>query len=604
MFERIRQFVASRRRKNGSIVMSLFFSYQLIFTLPLLLVVLLNYYSVSGQAVEQAHETYTKTLEQTASYVGYKANAIRNIMEIISYDANIQDVITLSEAYYRQNSGNWFVHTADVKSIIFNTYSTSDISLVRLYMNEGIASIEETEEFQRMSSAEQTDWYRRLNEPDSPSWQWFPSTFFRDQYQEEHVSFIKKIPSLHTVNRFVGIIKADVPQRVFLDILDQGALTPGTSMLLFNSHDEVIASLGEWAEDGQTLVDGLAAEGMVGDARVQRTQLGGEAYLAGYRPITDTDWTLIMLVSYRDILASEVRTRNQMISIVLILMLVAIPLTYGMSRRFTRRIRLLTDSMHRFAGGETQIARMVDDGNDEVSLLVENFNQMMDDIQVLMEQEYEQGKAIQALELRVLQAQINPHFLYNTLDMIRWMAMRIHADDIATATTNMAAFYKLSLGHGEETATLEQEIEHITRYVQLQNMRFKNGLHLAIDVPEPLLSRCMLKIILQPLVENSILHGILEKDVPEGTIRIGASEEDGVLTITVSDDGVGMPPEMTEDILRKSARRDGYGVKNIHKRLRISYGEEYGLSYESEPGKGTTVYIRIPVVVWREGMGM
>lgn len=589
-----------KQGRSSSLVQKLFVSYQLIFTLPLILIVLLNYYNTSENSIARAHDTYAKTLGQTSSYISYKASSIRNIIDIISYDSTIQNVITQSQAYYRSNSGNWIIQTADVKNIIFNTYSTPDIVQIRLYMNEGLAAIEETNEFKRMSSAEQTDWYKRLNEESRPTWQWFPPSFFGEQGNADYVSFIKKIPSLNAVNRFIGIIKADVKQSIFLDILEQSAITANSSLLLYNDYGESIAALGLSCMESGALEDTLKEQGLTASSDIQHIELDGEAFMAGFREIDDTDWTLLMLISYDDILTSEVATRNQMIGVLLLLVLISVPITYGMSRRFTLRIRKLADSMRCFSKNESGIVRMKIDKNDEVALLSETFNQMVDDTQLLMERQYQQGKAIQTLELRVLQAQINPHFLYNTLDMIRWMAMRNHTPDIATTVERMAAFYKLSLGHGEETVTLEKEIQHVTSYFYLQNMRFNNKLKLIVDVPEELMPKPIIKIILQPIVENSIMHGILEKEDPEGTVWINTSVQDGILTIAVHDDGVGMPKEKVESILRQSALHDGYGVKNIDKRLRIHYGEVYGLRFESELGYGTTAFITIPIVGSKE----
>jgi two-component system sensor histidine kinase YesM len=222
---------------------------------------------------------------------------------------------------------------------------------------------------------------------------------------------------------------------------------------------------------------------------------------------------------------------------------------------------------------------------------------MMAEIGQLVDEKYRLGQEVKNLELKALQAQINPHFLYNTLDLINWMSMRHGAAEIGTLVAALSRFYKLSLGKGDGTADLREELEHARTYVQIQNMRFENAIVLQVEVPDALLACRAPKLIIQPLVENAIFHGIMMKPEERGTVRIQGGESGGTLWLTVDDDGVGMSEERGRAVLLGSAGSSeyhGYGVRNIHERLQLAGGGDSGLSFARSPGGGTRVTIRLP----------
>jgi two-component system sensor histidine kinase YesM len=273
-------------------------------------------------------------------------------------------------------------------------------------------------------------------------------------------------------------------------------------------------------------------------------------------------------------------------------------LAFFVSRSATKRIKGLILRMDRVVQGDFSVT--LDPGNkDEIGQLTERFNFMIAEVEQLMEEKYGLGKEVKNLELKALQAQINPHFLYNTLDLINWMSVRHNAEDIRTLVTALSRFYKLSLGKGEDTVPLQDELEHARTYVEIQNMRYENAIELVIDTPPDLKECRVLKLVLQPLVENSIFHGIMLKKEERGVIRITGERVETDLFLFVEDDGVGMSDERLAQILTSgvsSSDHHGYGVRNIHERLQLNYGPEFGLSFQSCEGKGTKVRIRIPAV--------
>ena len=205
-------------------------------------------------------------------------------------------------------------------------------------------------------------------------------------------------------------------------------------------------------------------------------------------------------------------------------------------------------------------------------------------------------------EVRALQAQINPHFLYNTLDLINWISMDYGAEEIGTLTWNLARFYRLSLNHGKSLITIGEEVEHVQVYVNIENYHFDNQISLNVDVPEELKGFACLNIILQPFVENAIVHGIAEySEIESCSIAIRARKEEEDIIFTIQDDGPGVNVEQmqkeTEQDIKKA--RHGYGVRNINFRLKLCFGEKYGVTYK-ESEKGTCVEVKIPAMTMEE----
>jgi two-component system sensor histidine kinase YesM len=223
---------------------------------------------------------------------------------------------------------------------------------------------------------------------------------------------------------------------------------------------------------------------------------------------------------------------------------------------------------------------------------------MVSRIKFLMGQIVLEQEAKRKSEINALQAQINPHFLYNTLDSIVWMAEHEKNGDVITMVTALAKLFRISISKGKNIITVQEELEHVKNYLIIQTKRYKSKFKFEIEAQEDILNYKTLKLILQPIVENSIYHGI-EYMVDEGFIKISVGVIDGKLLFQVRDNGLGMAPETCKYLLvqeTKSKSGSGVGVKNVHERIQLSYGKEYGLEIESELEIGTSVRIWLPLI--------
>ncbi|MBC7959561.1 MAG: sensor histidine kinase, partial [Vallitaleaceae bacterium] len=260
-------------------------------------------------------------------------------------------------------------------------------------------------------------------------------------------------------------------------------------------------------------------------------------------------------------------------------------------------IKDILKSMNQFRNGDLD-ARIEIQQNNEISQIAKEFNAMTIQIKTLIKENKEVEKTKRKTELKALQDQINPHFLYNTLDSIVWMSEVGNNKDVVTMTSSLAKLFRISISKGNQFITVAEELEHIKSYLTIQKIRYGNKLEYSLEVDETLLKNRIVKIIIQPIVENAIYHGI--KNMPgTGTIVIKVAREKEGMSITVSDDGVGMTQEQIDKILRKVYNKEkdsqGVGISNVVERIKLNYGEEYGLQFMSEPYGGTQVKILLPI---------
>ena len=290
-----------------------------------------------------------------------------------------------------------------------------------------------------------------------------------------------------------------------------------------------------------------------------------------------------------------------------LILLGALLLSARMGRRMARLIRSPIERLEHFAGmmaGGNLSARVPPTDLSELKNLTEGINVMADRLESLMEQSLREQENLRKSELRTLQAQINPHFLYNTLDAIVWQAEAGHSSEVIHITRALSDFFRISLSSGADWIPLAQELKHLSGYLSIQKARYRDILNYRIDVPDELGESYVLKLLLQPLVENAIYHGIKDKR-GGGLITVTGREDGGFLCFRVEDTGRGMTPDQLRDV-RARMRGElppayapyanagtGFGLNNVDRRIRLYYDQEEGLSIESGP-EGTCVSFRVP----------
>lgn len=405
------------------------------------------------------------------------------------------------------------------------------------------------------------------------------------------ISLTRRVVQQDDYSKTFCVEQVSLPVDSVSEILEKADSTERGCVYIANQNHELIgsskAAVAESMEPDFFLLEN--GDGANGWREVKKDK---EIYMMNQMELENTGWSMAAVVPLKELRAKSRRVCGGMIWGLLPIMGVATCIIYFFAGSFSDRIKRLSYQMSHWR--DQDVAQEVStDPADEVGRLGREYKEMRREIDELMQQKYESGIAIKDAELKALQAQINPHFLYNTLDLINWEAMERDAPEIGELVQMLARYYKSVLRKGFDTVSLHHEIEHIVTYVKIQNFRFDGRIHLKVEISEELMSKKMLKLTLQPIIENSVSHGISAEDEGEETITVRAREEGGDLIIEVQDDGKGMTEEQLENILKVDENNSHYAVFNIHDRIRLKYGEGYGLRYESAVGQGTTVTIRI-----------
>ena len=305
-------------------------------------------------------------------------------------------------------------------------------------------------------------------------------------------------------------------------------------------------------------------------------------------PIENSDWILVGVSSFSRFKEDSVKLLG-IVSVVGVLSLLICMLgIFTLIRYQLLPVKKLGQVMRRVEEGDTTI-RAEQKGAQEFQVLAGTFNQMLERIETLMKEEKEQEALTRIYELKALTSQINPHFLYNTLDTIIWMAEFQDHQKVVDITKALSNYFRLSLNAGEEIVTLRQEIEHVRQYLFIQKERYGDKLEYEIDEPDDIPDIKLPKIVLQPLVENAIYHGIKESERP-GKITITVSKRDTFIDICIADNGVGIKEHTTS-----TKELGGVGIKNIKERLTLFFGEAFSMEIESEPNAYTKVYLNLPL---------
>ena len=305
----------------------------------------------------------------------------------------------------------------------------------------------------------------------------------------------------------------------------------------------------------------------------------------------ENNWGFYLYKSQRAISGSVRRLLLEEIPLMAACCLITLVLGLSFSRIFTRKIEELTRNMDKVNHGSREVT-VSSDSEDEVGILINSFRRMMDEINRLIDEVYVNKIALKEYELKALQAQINPHFLYNTLSMMNWMAIRSNQMDISKVTLALSTFYRTALSKGEDMVTVENCIRNMEAYLEIQLTMHDNNFTVEWETDPEIKNEKMPKLLLQPVVENAIEHGIDEKEEGDKKISLSFKGVGDDVVITVRDNGMGMEQEKAETLVTYQAK--GYGLKNVNDRIRLLYGEEYGIRIFSAPGEGTNVVMRFP----------
>jgi two-component system sensor histidine kinase YesM len=308
----------------------------------------------------------------------------------------------------------------------------------------------------------------------------------------------------------------------------------------------------------------------------------------------------IGMVPFNELLTEVQLARKLNNMLIVVGSVLALIISYFVSQKITYPIKKLTKLMQKVEEGDLDVVINVD-RKDEIGVLGHSFNSMISELKTLIEEVYKNQIIRKEAQLRALQAQINPHFLYNTLDVIYWTSRMENAPKTGEIVNALAKLFRLGLNRGSEMTTIGKEIEHLQNYLVIQKVRYDEEPKIQIDIPPEFYEYSTIKLLLQPLVENALIHGIADLE-EKGSVLVTGRLEGEEIIIEVADNGAGMDEERAAEILQgEFEEKKGFGLKNVNERIKLYFGEQYGIKVFSQKNVGTIVEIRIPKVSGKSG---
>ncbi len=420
-----------------------------------------------------------------------------------------------------------------------------------------------------------------------------------ESMSDAEVMLSTKIRSL--TGRHVGLVNLVVSGSMLSDILKEAMAYESDASFPFNVRSIFIVDDMNRVVSGEGLTPGAQVEPQLaamltsaGTGRIREADTGRET-LVFHAASRQSGFRVVSTIDYADFMRDINALQRRIIWLVLACELIAAAIWWLHALSIKRPIGRIVRAMKHMEAKELG-ARVTDGGRDELNYLAESFNAMAAQIQNLVEETRRIESSKREAEMRALEAQINPHFLYNTLDMISWMAFQSKTDEIRRMIGALSNFFRLSLNRGRRTYRVQDELDHVKAYLDIQRERFqaKERFSLCVEADEEARGMRVIKILLQPLVENAITHGLMKKP-GVGSLTIGAKVEGERLMLWVEDDGVGL-----EKAAGDHSFHSGYGLRSVEERIRQYYGEAGSLSVTQRPEGGVRALIILPAVKWEE----
>ena len=581
---------------------------MLYFSVPLILVQILLCFLCYPQVVRHYREKTDYSMEQSVSQaISFTESYLRNmtyLANMVEDNGVIQNTLSADGfGEERPYMEQWLEYYELNKE--FNSYEISN-SIYRfcLYLPDEVMYAGNQYYFDGVSRLKERSDYVDLRYALNTGEDYVAISRERDgvdqQDTSQMVTLYHRIASKKEKEEELGICSISVSAKYFQDIMKNANITSEGLVYLMSENGRMITS------SNSSILQKMQKKGILlnygAELFMEKKKEGQKEYYITRQNVDGASWQMILIIpeneyedQYRFLWLSAALMLGSMIAVIVLM-------SYLLSGYYVGRLKKLNVEMTGLESGNLNANLPITTEEDEIEEIYHNFNGMVQEVQRLMQEHYQLGKEVKMAEVRALQAQINPHFLYNTLDLINWISMDYGAEEIGTLTWNLARFYRLSLNHGKSLISIGEEVEHVEVYVNIENYHFDNAISLEVDVPEELKSYACLNIILQPFVENAIVHGIAEKpDIESCEIRICARREEQDIVFSVQDDGPGVDVKEMQKETQQDIRtaQHGYGVRNINFRLKLCFGEKYGVTYlESE--KGTHVEIKIPVMTMAE----
>ncbi|WP_201008487.1 cache domain-containing sensor histidine kinase [Paenibacillus glycanilyticus] len=615
-----KQLRKSFQLNNWSIRYKLILHFLLISILPSLVIGLLMGWIVNGIVEKQVNGHTMQLIDNVNKSLDYYAGNIQNISYFISMNPEIQAFLSEGkkaidddhEEYRMSKFLQGFTSLYSEVAGIIVVRPNGDYFSNEMYARTGDSLAKES---WYQEAVEAKGIFKIIGHPANRN-----VTTHSNYKDSEVVSVVRAIQDPDT-QKTLGVVLIDLKLRVIAETVRDVRLGKSGYLMVIDDKGESIYA----PKNSRIGSLGVALPGQQLSGMFAQT-VGGQKLQFIYQKSSFTNWTTVGVFAVQDSV-QEIKDINlYLVTFVFIVCMLGIAASYYLSHSISRPISQLASFMRKVEEGNMSI-RIPEEREDEIGLLGRSFNKMLSQMTRLISQVWAEQRLKREAELRSLQAHIQPHFLYNTLDTIQWLARKDGAKEATEMVEALSKLFRIGLSKGQEMIPLTDEIEHIRSYLKIQQTRYKDKLNYNIEVDGSSDDLFVLKLILQPLVENAIYHGIKERRGP-GMITIRAIISEEILELVIQDDGAGMTEARLEALqavlqavpsvheahaAQKAAavaaasnhpqgQAASYGLRNVQERIRLSFGETYGITIESKEKAGTTVIIKHPII-HRKGQG-
>ena len=544
--------------------------YSLFCFLPVMLLFLLSFLQMRSIIDDKEKLNLQSYLQQSVSSMDRTLDGYNSLSDYIAFDRTLAEAFSME---YGTPYEQYEQLTQKVDPILrSSSYFHGGMQRITIYTDNGMVKHDTT--VAPVSEIEETDWYQKTLE--HPGLNWFVN------YPEKTLFSARKL-TFSGAREGVNILYMDVDyQKLFTPYAE--TLISECGLYITDQEGKLVFEESRFSGKNQNY-------DLTYSEFLEQRDRGSADYTILCEQSNTTGWT-VWLYQPVGLAGESMRPIGVMAGVTILICIFAAVLAYFItSGMVSGRIERLTCLMQEVQEGSMDM-QVGSNDRDEIGMLYRGFGSMMKRIRTLTNEVY-LGKITQKeAELKALQAQINPHFLYNTLSLINWKALAAGEEDISRMTLAMSTFYRTALNRGRNVLQVEAELSNTRAYLEIQSMLHDGDFDYEIEVQPEILQCESLNLILQPLVENAIHHGIEEKTDGRGKISVRGWKEDNCVWFMVEDNGVGMEQEVADKILTMESK--GYGVRNVDERIRLCYGEKYAMKVESVVGKGTKMTIHFP----------
>lgn len=586
---------------------------MLCFVFPLSIVFLYGYHRMESVMMEKMEQLTTNNLNHMGETIQDLSDRVNQTSSYISNDMRLNDLLREYTAQIPDDTGYRY-RTGSPEFMDSHEYMDLSVEMQNILINyvdnwlgesvemgiigndghlfstwpEGNTDYEQLDAVVEAANQEERTYFTDIH-----------PRFILYEENTDYFTYVKVLHDMKAVKTRLGVLVVTVPLSAVENIVEKYRSSEMYALYMINRDHEVmdVISQDEEHKVANRFLTNMAVKAEEGIEIVRDED--GKRYLLNTYAVNSVDWKLCYVVPYEEVFKEALIMRKYVIGVCASLIFVLAVISLLVIYRLFAPLRLLKDSMEKVEGGQWEIEALPSSSNDEIGMLTSGFNRLTAELKHMLQREKESERQKGELRFEMLLAQINPHFLFNTLNSIKWMATMIHAENITNMIHSLARLLEISMNKQADVITIREELQNLDSYLDIQSVRYSDLFNVQYQLSEDIGGYQTLKLVFQPIVENAIIHNIQE--VSSLNIDIEGKIENGCIVFRVSDNGKGMSAQAVEtlmagtDISRESIFR-GIGVSNVQQRIKLKYGEQYGVHVESEIGSGTVVEIKFPAI--------